>query len=208
MQKSRIFIITLMVMILAVTTFKGLAITAEVTGINKSKGRININGGINDGYVPGIAVCFPLSSAAYGNELVCGSVVSATASKATVKIPKSRAKKIKMGTAAMLPVKKEAKEDLIDNDMVAQVSEVNKTEGRIHIDGGTDSGFILGATVCFSVSQGTELICGTVEDAEASNAVVEITQSKAEKITIGTEAILQVEEKTKDETKEKKDWLR
>jgi hypothetical protein len=99
-----------MVMVLAATTFKSVAIAAEVTGINKSKGRININGGLNDGYIPGTTVCFPLSSAAYGNELVCGTVVSAGASKATIKILKSRAKKMKMDTAAMLPVKKEAKD--------------------------------------------------------------------------------------------------
>ena len=159
-------------------------------------------------YIPGTTVCFPVSSVAYGNELVCGTVVSAEASKATVKISKSRAKKMKMGTEAMLPVKKEAKEKVKDSDMVVEVSEINKSEGRIHINGGTDAGFILGTIVCFSISPDTELICGTVQEAEASKAVVEVTQGEAEKIKIGTEAMLEVDEKVKDETKEKEDWFR
>jgi hypothetical protein len=208
MQKIKIFLITLIIIILATTSFKSIAMAAQVIGINKSKGRIHIDGGVNDGFMPGTTVCFFVSSVAYGNELVCGSVVSAEASMATVKVSKSRAKKMKMGTEAMLHVKKEAKEEMEDIDMVAQVSEINKSEGRIHINRGMDAGFILGATVCFSIYPDKELICGTVQEAETSEAVVKLTQKEAGKIKIGTEAMLGVEERAKEETKEKEDWFR
>ena len=112
MQKIKIFLVTLIIIILAAISFKSIAIAAQVTGVNKSKSRIHINGGVNDGFIPGATVCFPMSSVAYGNELVCGSVVSAEASTAVIKVPKNRAKKMKMGTEAMLHVKKEAKEEV------------------------------------------------------------------------------------------------
>jgi len=115
---------------------------------------------------------------------------------------------MKMGTEAMLHVKKEAKEKVEDIDMVAQVSEINKSEGRIHINGGMDAGFILEATVCFSISPDNELICGTVQEADASKAVVKVTQKEAGKIKIGAEAMLEVEEKAGKETKKKEDWFR
>ena len=53
MQKIKIFFITLLVIILAAVYFKSIAIAAQVTGINKSKARIHINGGVNDGFIPG-----------------------------------------------------------------------------------------------------------------------------------------------------------
>ena len=208
MQDIKIYFITFIFIIIAATSFKGIATAAEVSGINKSKGHIHINGGINDGYIPGTTVCFPVSSVAYGNELVCGTVVSAEPSAATVKVSKSRAKKMKMGTAAMLPVKKEAKEQMVESDMMSKVSDINKSEGRIYINGGTDAGFIVGATVCFSISPDTELICGTVQEAETSKAVVEVAQGEAEKVKIGTEAILEIEEEAKNKTKEKENWFR
>jgi len=111
MKKIKIFFITLIVIILAAISFKSIAIAAQVTRVNKSKARIHINGGVNDGFIPGATVCFPMSSVAYGNELVCGTVVSAEASTAVVKVPKNRAKKMKTGTEAMLHDKKEAKEE-------------------------------------------------------------------------------------------------
>ena len=208
MKKIKIFFTIFIIIILAAISFKSIAMAAQVTGINKSKAQIHINGGVNDGFIPGATVCFPMSSAAYGNELICGTVVRAEASKAVVKVQKNRAKNMKMGTEAMLHVKKEAKEEAKDIDMVAQVSEINKSEGRIHINGGMDAGFILEATVCFSISPDNELICGTVQEADASRAVVKVTQKEAGKIKIGTEAMLEVEEKALKETKKKEDWFR
>ncbi len=206
MKKINVFFIILIVFVSTAASITGVAWAANVSGINESKGRIHINGGINDGYTPGTTVCFFVSSVAYGNELVCGTVVSAEAATATVKVSKSRAKKMKVGTEAMLPAKKEA--EVKDNDMLAKVSEIHQREGRIHINGGTDTGYILGATVCFSISPDKEDICGTVQEAEPSHAVVAVSQEEAAMIKIGAEAMLEVETKDRGENRKKEDWFR
>ena len=206
MNKIKLFVFAMAIIVIASTSFISIAMAAQVAQvvwINKSKGRVHITGGVNDGFIPGFTVCFFVSSKSYGDELICGPIVSADASEAVVKVQKSMAKKMKKGTAAMLLVKEEAKEELEDIDMVAQVSEINKSEGRIHINGGMDAGFILGATVCFSISPDKEPICGKVQESEASKAVVKVTQKETGKIKIGTKAMLEVEEKAKEETKEK-----
>lgn len=208
MQKSKLFLIIISVVVLFAASITGVARSAGVTGINKSKGHIHINGGTNDGYIPGNTVCFPVSSVAYGNELVCGTVVSAEASTATVKVSKSRAKKMKVGTEAMLPVEKAAEEEMKDNDMEAQVSEINQREGRVHINGGVDTGYILGITVCFSISLDKKPVCGTIQEAEASKAVVAVSPKEAEMIEIGTAAMLEVAAEAKGKTKKKVDWFR
>jgi len=111
MNKIKLFLFAMAIIMIASTSFIGIAMAAQVTGINESKGRVHINGGVNDGFIPGATVCFIVSSASYGDEFVCGSVVSAEASNAVVKVQKSRAKKMKMGTEAMLYVEKKAKEE-------------------------------------------------------------------------------------------------
>jgi len=120
MNKIKLFLFAMAIILIVSISFMGIAMAAQVTGINKSKGRIHINGGVNDGFIPGATVCFFVSSASYGDEFVCGSVVSAEASIATVKVSKSRAKKMKMGTEAMLHVEKEAKEEVEHVDMVEE----------------------------------------------------------------------------------------
>ena len=120
MNKIKLFLFAMAIILIVSISFMGIAMAAQVTGINKSKGRIHINGGVNDGFIPGATVCFFVSSVSYGDEFVCGSVVSAEASIATVKVSKSRAKKMKMGTEAMLHVEKEAKEKVEDVDMVEE----------------------------------------------------------------------------------------
>ena len=120
MNKIKLFLFAMGIIVIASTSFIGIAMAAQVTGINKSKGRVRINGGVNNGFIPGATVCFFVSSTSYGDEFVCGSVVSADASKAVVKVEKSRAKKMKMGTEAMLHVEKEAKEEVEDIDMVEE----------------------------------------------------------------------------------------
>jgi len=119
MNKIKLFLFAMAIIVIASTSFIGIAMAAQVAWINESKGRVHINGGVNNGFIPGATVCFFVSSASYGDEFVCGSVVSAEASKAVVKVQKSRAKKMKKGTEAMLLVKKEAKEEVEDIDMVA-----------------------------------------------------------------------------------------
>ena len=130
MNKIKLFLFAMAIIVIASTSFMGIAMAAQVTGINESKGRVHINGGVNDGFIPGATVCFFVSSVAYGNEFVCGSVVSAEASKATVRVSKSRAKKMKMGTEAMLYVEKKAKEEVEDVDMVEEKSQDKKSQDK------------------------------------------------------------------------------
>ncbi|UCD32853.1 MAG: hypothetical protein JSW04_14955 [Desulfobacterales bacterium] len=129
MKKMNVFLFMLMTVVFTTIFFQGMVMAAQVTRINKSKGRIHINGGVNDGFIPGATVCFLMSSSAYGNELVCGSVVSAQASVAVVKIPKSRAKKMKTGTEAMLHVKKEAQEET-EQKQAQEETEQNETKEK------------------------------------------------------------------------------
>ncbi len=208
MQKSKVLLIVLTIVVLATTSFQGIGMAAQVTGINESKGRIHINGSVNDGFIPGATVCFLISSASYGDEFVCGTVQSASGSKAVVKIPKSRAKKMKIGTEAMLKVEEEAKEEIKDIALMAKVTGIDESEGNIYIDGGMDTGFVLEATVCFAISSDKEPVCGTVQKAEASKAVIKVPKKEAGKIQIGTGAMLKVEEKAKENINEKEDWFR
>jgi len=130
MNKIKLFLFAMAIILIVSISFMGIAMAAQVTGINKSKGRIHINGGVNDGFIPGATVCFFVSSASYGDEFVCGSVVSAEASIATVKVSKSRAKKMKMGTEAMLHVEKEAKEEVEHVDMVEEKAKEEKAKEK------------------------------------------------------------------------------
>jgi len=123
MRNIKVSFVTLTIILLAANSFQGVAMAAQVSGINKSKGRIHINGGVNDGFIPGASVCFFMSSVAYGDEFVCGTVVSAEASKAVVKVHKSRAKKMKMGTEAILRGEKESKKAEVENKVKEETKE-------------------------------------------------------------------------------------
>lgn len=89
--------------------------------------------------------------------------------------------------------------------MAAQVTEIIKGHGRIHINGGVDDGFVVGATVCFSVHSSEGHTCGTVVSAEASRAIVKVPSKAARRMRKGTEAILIVEKEEKKVKKEKED---
>jgi hypothetical protein len=93
----------------------------------------------------------------------------------------------------------------------AQVAWVNESKGRVHINGGENDGYILGAVVCFFVSSGKNLACGIVQSTSASEAVVKVEKRWAKQLKKGTEAILYVEEdqeekkEDQEEGKENKD---
>ena len=112
MKKIKIFLISLTIFMLAGTYFKTIAVAAEIAWINESKGRIHINGGKNDGFIPGATVCFFISSS---EKFVCGMVKSASDSKAVVKVNKRWAKKMKKRMEAMLYIEKEDKEEIKEN---------------------------------------------------------------------------------------------
>ena len=130
MKKINVFLVTLTIIILAAICFTGMAVAAQVSWVNESKGRVHINGGVDDGFIMGVTVCFIISS---GEKLVCGTVQSAEASKAVVRVNKNAAKRMRKGTEAMLYVEKEDKEEMKENQDKENMEEnVPSKSMRIH----------------------------------------------------------------------------
>jgi hypothetical protein len=111
MKKINVFLVTITIIVLTTICFTGMAISAQISWVNESKGRVHINGGVDQGFIVGATVCFIISS---GEKLACGAVQSAEASSAVVKVDKNSAKRMKKGTEAMLYVEKEEQEEVKD----------------------------------------------------------------------------------------------
>jgi hypothetical protein len=120
MQKVTVFIVSSILVALAAAFFGGAAMAAQVAWVNKSKARVHINGGTNDGYVVGTIVCFYISTR---ERLACGVVESASDSKAIVKVEKRWGKKILKGTKEV-----KEKEDLPDNQEMKEKEKRKDTE--------------------------------------------------------------------------------
>jgi hypothetical protein len=99
MQKIKILLVALTMMVIAATFFQSIATAAQVTRINENKGYIFIDGSIADGFVMGAKVCFYSSS---DEEITCGRVEQASESFARVKVNNRIAKKIRYGMEAKL----------------------------------------------------------------------------------------------------------
>jgi hypothetical protein len=87
--------------------------------------------------------------------------------------------------------------------MAAQVAWVNESKARVHINGGTNDGYVVGTIVCFYISTRERLACGVVESASDSKAVVKVEKRWGKRILKGTEAILLYAEEDEKEVKEK-----
>ena len=109
MNKRKLFLVTQIIIVFVTICFTGMAMAAQVSWVNESKGRVHINGGVDDGFIVGATVCFIISS---GETLACGTVQSAEASKAVVKVDKNSAKRMKKGTEALLYVEKQDTEEI------------------------------------------------------------------------------------------------
>jgi hypothetical protein len=120
MKKINVFLVTITIIVLTTICFTGMAISAQISWVNESKGRVHINGGVDEGFVVGATVCFIISS---GEKLVCGTVQSAEASEAVVKVDKNSAKRMKTGTEALLYVEKQDKEEIKENQDKETVEE-------------------------------------------------------------------------------------
>ena len=120
MKKIKIFFIWLTIFMFAATFFKTIAMAAKVDWINESKGRVHINGGNNDGFIPGATVCFIISSA---EKFICGTVQSASDSKSVVKVNKRWAKKMKKRTEAILYIEKEEGKELKKKEDKEEIKE-------------------------------------------------------------------------------------
>ena len=135
MKKINVFLVTLTIIVFAATSFKGMATAAQVSWVSKGKQRVHINGGVDDGFIPGATVCFIIGS---GEKLVCGTVQSAEASKAVVKVNRHASKRIRKGTEAMLYVEKEDKEEMKDKEHKEKMEE-NQDKENIKENGPSKS---------------------------------------------------------------------
>ena len=104
MRKIRLLIAVLTITLLSVTSFQGIATSAEVTRVNRNKGQVFINQGKDAGFILGAMVCFYSLS---GAELFCGRVQRTTDAYAVVKVNNREAKRINIGTEAQLYEEKE-----------------------------------------------------------------------------------------------------
>ena len=99
MKKLGLFLVVFAVILLAVLSFKGNALAAQVIKVNKLNGDVAIDGGENAGFIVGAQVCFPGAS---GDQLVCGTVLKASASESVVKVDRRYATQIMGGAEALL----------------------------------------------------------------------------------------------------------
>ncbi len=99
MKKLSVFLVVFAIVMLAVISVKSNALAAQVIKVNKLNGDIAIDGGENAGFIVGAQVCF---SSASGDQLVCGSVIKASASESVVKVDRRYATQIMGGAEALL----------------------------------------------------------------------------------------------------------
>jgi len=99
MKKYGVFLVVLAIILLAMVSFKSNALAAQVIKVNKLNGDIAIDGGENAGFIVGAQVCFPAAS---GDQLVCGTVLKASASESVVKVDRRYATQIMGGAEALL----------------------------------------------------------------------------------------------------------
>jgi len=107
MQKIKILLVALAILVITATFFQSFSMAAQVTRIHSSRKYIFINGSIADGYVMGAKVCFYSSS---GEEITCGIIEQASESFARVRVDNRKAKPIRYGMEAKLSVENESKE--------------------------------------------------------------------------------------------------
>ena len=128
MKKIKGVLLTVAITVIAVIFFSGFAMAAQVTEIIEGHGRIHINGGVDDGFVVGATVCFSVHSI---EGHTCGTVVSAEASKAIVKVPSKAARRMRKGTEAILIVEKEDKKDKTEIKEMTENKDKEKEDKKV-----------------------------------------------------------------------------
>ena len=108
MQKIKVLLVALAMMVIVATFFESISMAAQVTRIHSSRKYIYIDGSIADGFVMGARVCFYSSS---GEEITCGPIDQASESFARVRVDNRIAKKIRYGMEAKLSVEDKSKEE-------------------------------------------------------------------------------------------------
>jgi hypothetical protein len=101
MQKIKVLLAALAMMVIAATFFQSFSMAAQVTRIHSSRKYIFINGSIADGFVIGAEVCF-YSSPDSDEPITCGPIEQASESFARVRVDNRIAKQIRYGMEARL----------------------------------------------------------------------------------------------------------
>jgi len=99
MHKIKPILITLAIMLIALTSLQGIGTAAQVKGIHKNGRFVFIDGGTKDGFVMGATVCIYMSP---GKKFTCGQVHKTSDSKAMIRINREKAMHIKDGMEARL----------------------------------------------------------------------------------------------------------
>ena len=115
MKKINLSIVTLVIILIAATSFNAIAQTAQVIRVSKNKGRIVIDGNKNDGFAMGATVCFYSTS---GEQIACGKIQQTSESYVTVKINNRQAKQIRNGMEARLSAEITNKEEATSKSCV------------------------------------------------------------------------------------------
>jgi hypothetical protein len=122
MQKFKVLLVALSIMVIVVTFFQTISMAAQVTRIHSSRKYIFINGSIADGFVMGAKVCF-FSSPDSDEEITCGPIEQVSESFAKVRVNNRIAKQIRYGMEARLSVEKESKEETTEPKACSDDSE-------------------------------------------------------------------------------------
>ena len=120
MQKIKVLLGSLAILVIAATCFQSFSMAAQVTRIHSSRKYIFINGSIADGYVMGARVCFYSS---LDEEITCGMIEQASDSFAKVRVDNRMAKQIRYGMEARLSVENESKEETTEPKKCTEDSE-------------------------------------------------------------------------------------
>jgi len=99
MCRIKTFLVALTIILMALTSFKGIVTAAQVQRIHKNGRFVFIDAGTKDGFVMGATVCIYTSS---GEKFTCGQVQKTSESKAMVRISREKAIHIKGGMEARL----------------------------------------------------------------------------------------------------------
>jgi hypothetical protein len=103
MQKVKVILVILVIIVIEATSFNHSVQAAQVTRINMNKELIVIDGNKDDGFIMGATVCFYSAS---GEEITCGRIQQTSESYATVKVNNIDSKRIKYGMEVKILVKK------------------------------------------------------------------------------------------------------
>jgi hypothetical protein len=99
MHRIKPILITLSIILIALTSLQGIVAAVQVKGIHKNGRFVFIDGGTKDGFVMGATVCIYMS---LGKKFACGQVCKTSDSKAMIRIDRAKAIHIKDGMEVRL----------------------------------------------------------------------------------------------------------